>query len=305
MFLFLFILRIYYADCDAVLHLYQRYAKKPGPRLKGKIVWITGASSGIGEHLAYRLAQYGCKLVLSARRKDELERVKAQCMNLASNTYPLTFEEDFLVLPLDLTDFSIHKDCVDNVIRHFGQVDFLVNNAGLGQIGSSVQSSLDVDQTIMNVNVLGTISLTKAVLPHMMHKKAGRIVVISSASGVCASVPNLAAYTASKHALQGYFKTLRMEIHSSNVGITLVCPGLVYSDILKNALRENSQTRRDGTFPPTTIKTERCVNLITIAMVNCLDEVWIAIPTRLAELYLAHYLPMVGNWWIRRKNRNK
>lgn len=87
LFLFLFILRIYYADCDAVLHLYQRYAKKPGPRLKGKIVWITGASSGIGEHLAYRLAQYGCKLVLSARRKDELERVKAQCMS----TYQITW----------------------------------------------------------------------------------------------------------------------------------------------------------------------------------------------------------------------
>lgn len=81
LFVFLLLVRIYFSDCDAVLHFYERFAKKPEPRLRGKVVWITGASSGIGEHLAYRLAQCGCKLVLSARRKDELERVKAQCLS--------------------------------------------------------------------------------------------------------------------------------------------------------------------------------------------------------------------------------
>ena len=80
-FLLLFIVRIYFSDCDAVLHFYERFAKKPTKRLRGKIIWITGASSGIGEHLAYKLAQFGCKLVLSARRKDELERVKTQCLS--------------------------------------------------------------------------------------------------------------------------------------------------------------------------------------------------------------------------------
>ena len=80
-FLVLFITRIYFSDCDAVLHFYERFAKKPDKRLRGKIIWITGASSGIGELLAYKLAQFGCKLVLSARRKDELERVKSQCLS--------------------------------------------------------------------------------------------------------------------------------------------------------------------------------------------------------------------------------
>ena len=80
-FLLIFIVRIYFSDCDAVLHFYKRFAKKPDKRLRGKIIWITGASSGIGEHLAYKLAQFGCKLVLSARRKDELERVKTQCLS--------------------------------------------------------------------------------------------------------------------------------------------------------------------------------------------------------------------------------
>ena len=80
LFLLIFIARIYFSDCDTVLHFYTTFAKKPEPRLRGKVVWITGASSGIGEHLAYRLAQCGCKLVLSARRRDELERVKNQCL---------------------------------------------------------------------------------------------------------------------------------------------------------------------------------------------------------------------------------
>ena len=80
-FLILFVTRIYFSDCDAVLRFYERFAKKPDKRLRGKIIWITGASSGIGELLAYKLAQFGCKLVLSARRKDELERVKTQCLS--------------------------------------------------------------------------------------------------------------------------------------------------------------------------------------------------------------------------------
>jgi len=155
----------------------------------------------------------------------------------------------------------------------------------------------------MNINVLGTISLTKAVLPHMVRNKTGQIVVISSASGKCAAGRNMAAYAASKYALQGYFKTLRMEVYRDNIGITLICPGLVYSNMRKNTFRENLQTYRDSTFPPTTIKTERCVNLITIAMVNCLDEVWIAIPYRMFDLYLDQYLPYVRNWWVHWRNR--
>ena len=78
---FLHILRIYFTDCDAVLHFYERFAKPPDKRLRGKVIWITGASSGIGEHLAYKLTEFGCKLVLSVRRKDELDRVKNQCMS--------------------------------------------------------------------------------------------------------------------------------------------------------------------------------------------------------------------------------
>lgn len=172
-------------------------------------------------------------------------------------------------------------------------------------MGLSMDSDFDVVFPVLNTNVLGTISITKAVLPHMVQNRNGQIVVISSASGKCAPGPNMAAYSASKHALQGYFNTLRMEVHEKNVGVTMICPGLVFSNILRNAYRENLETRRDQVFPATTIKTERCVHLIIIAMANCLNEVWIAIPKRLVELYLAQYLPLVGNWWVHWKNRKR
>lgn len=115
----------------------------------------------------------------------------------------------------------------------------------------------------------------------------------------------MAAYAASKHALQGYFNTLRMEVYDKNVGVTMICPGLTYSNLFRNAYRENLETRRDLVLPPTTMKPERCAHLIVIAMANCLDEVWIAKPSRLLELYLAQYLPLVRDWWIQRNNRNR
>lgn len=105
--------------------------------------------------------------------------------------------------------------------------------------------------------------------------------------------------------LQGYFNTLRMEVYNKNVGVTMICPGLTYSNLFRNAYRENLETRRDLVLPPTTMKPERCAHLIVIAMANCLDEVWIAKPSRLLELYLAQYLPLVRDWWIQRNNRNR
>ncbi|XP_066025591.1 dehydrogenase/reductase SDR family member 7-like [Pocillopora verrucosa] len=198
LFVVLHILRIYFSDCDAVLHFYERFAKPPDKRLRGRVIWITGASSGIREHLAYKLTEFGCKLVLSARRKDELDRVKNQCLS----KFFFVFLLHRLVVPLDITNFASHEDCVTRALQQFGKIDFLVNNAGILQMGSSVNSDLDVDITVLNTNVQGTISLTKAVLPHMIGEGNGQIVVISSAFAKCAAGPNTAVYAASKHALQ-------------------------------------------------------------------------------------------------------
>ncbi|KAJ8308827.1 hypothetical protein KUTeg_013701 [Tegillarca granosa] len=170
------LLLILLGDCDLLLQIAERFAV-----LKGKVVWITGASSGIGEYLAYDLAKAGCRLVLSARRKEELERVKKQCL-LHASTSNIT-EGDIMVLPLDCLKLDTHQEAFDKVLEHFKQVDILVNNAGRSQRAEWISTSLEVDREMLELNVMGVLSLTKKVLPHMVKRKEGHIVNMSSVAG--------------------------------------------------------------------------------------------------------------------------
>lgn len=189
-----------------------------------KVVWITGASSGIGEALAVAFSQNGARLVLSARRAEELERVRQGCQN----------PDAHLVLPLDLTDLDATA-LTERVMAHFGQIDMLVNNGGVSQRGTVAETALDVDRRIMEINYFGAIALTKAVLPPMLAQGSGRMVVISSLSGKI-STARRSAYAASKHALHGFFNALRSEVYPSGIGVTLVCPGYVRTNLSRHAL---------------------------------------------------------------------
>ncbi|KAM7431586.1 Dehydrogenase/reductase SDR member 7 [Porites harrisoni] len=177
-------LLVKYQDGDFVLMIYKLIGENPAVALRGKVVWITGASSGIGEYLAYELAKCGCKLVLSARRKDELERVKKNCAAISLAIDP-SFKKDqeILVLPLDLQKFDTHEKLAQDVLKHFGKVDILVNNGGRGQFSLIRKTSLEVDRAILDLNTVGTISVTKAILPHMIERHEGQIVIVSSLSG--------------------------------------------------------------------------------------------------------------------------
>ena len=196
-----------------------------------KVVWITGASSGIGEALAKTFAKHKVKLVISARRADELERVKAETR---------LSDADILVLPLDVAEHNVFEGATKKVIERFGQIDILVNNAGLSHWSKIKDTSMDVIKTILNVNFLGGVGLTKAVLPYMLDKKKGNIVVISSILGHITS-PKQGAYNASKHALMGFFDTLRAEISCDGVKVLLVCPGFVRTNVAKNSLDRNGK----------------------------------------------------------------
>jgi dehydrogenase/reductase SDR family protein 7B len=196
-----------------------------------KVVWITGASSGIGEALAKTFSKQQVRLVLSSRREDELIRVKAAC------GLP---EEDILILPLDISDHGSLEAAVQTVIGRFGQIDILINNAGLSHWSKIKDTTLEVIKTILNVNFLGSVGLTKAVLPYMLDKKRGHIVVISSILGKIVT-PKQGAYNASKHALQGFFDTLRAETSGGGIKVLLVCPGFVRTNVAKNSLDRNGQ----------------------------------------------------------------
>ncbi len=196
--------------------------------LKGKRIWITGASSGIGEALAQACRVEGAELILSARRLSELERVAAKLATVDSSA-PITLQV------LDVSDTAAIPAVVTSVIQQTGGIDILINNAGISQRSYAVDTSLDVDRRIMEVNFFGTVALTKAVLPDMLARKSGMIIVISSISGKFGFYLR-SAYSASKHALHGFFESLRMEVWNEGIRVMLVCPGKIRTNISLNAL---------------------------------------------------------------------
>lgn len=195
-----------------------------------KVVWLTGASSGIGEALALAFSAAGAQLVISARRENELERVKNACAH----------PEKVMVLPLDLADSSNFTALTDQVIAAFSRIDILVNNGGLSQRSEAAETPLEIDRKIMEINYFGNVALTKAVLPHMQKRKAGHIVVISSIAGKFGFFLR-SAYSASKHALHGFYESMRLEEEKNNLLVTLVCPGRVRTAISMNALDIDGQ----------------------------------------------------------------
>jgi short-subunit dehydrogenase len=200
--------------------------------LAGKTVWITGASSGLGEALAHRFAQRGARLLLSARRVERLEGVKSALLS-----------HDVELLPLDLADHASLADKVNQALLRMGRIDVMVHNAGVGQRGLVSENSFAVDRHLIDVNFLGPVALTKALLPSMLAARTGHFVVISSVLGLM-SMKRRAGYCASKHALHGYFNALRAEVDELGVRVLLVCPGHIDSEFSQQALEGDG--RRHG-----------------------------------------------------------
>lgn len=194
--------------------------------MKNKKIWITGASSGIGEALALALAREGADLILSSRNLEKLEKVKEACLKYTSFC---------MVQLLDLSDTGSLDVVVENVMKKVGGIDILINNAGRSQRSLAKETSFDVDRSIMEINFFGVIKLTKLVLPYMLEKGTGHIVVVSSITGKF-GFPLRTAYSASKHAVQGYFESLRAELKADNIKVTIVSPGRVKTNISLNAV---------------------------------------------------------------------
>jgi short-subunit dehydrogenase len=191
--------------------------------INNKIIWITGASSGIGEALAYALAAKNCKLILSARNVSLLEAVKSKC-----NT-------EVVILPFDLSDFDHAKENVQKAIAAFGKIDVLINNGGVSQRSLIVETDLSVDKKLIEVDYLGTVAISKALLPHFIANKSGHFITVTSLMGKFGT-PYRSGYCAAKHALHGFFDVLRMEHQKHNIKVTLICPGFIQTNVAKNAL---------------------------------------------------------------------
>ena len=200
-----------------------------------QVVWITGASSGIGEALAVAFAKTGAKLVLSARRQEELDRVAALCTGA-----------EVFVLPMDLAKSDGFDALTAQVISRYGRIDVVVHNGGISQRSWVKDTAMEVHRRIMEVNYFGTVALTRAVLPSMLGNKRGQFVVISSVMGKVGT-PMRSAYAASKHALHGFFDCLRSEVAKEGLIVTMICPGFIATNVSKNALTaDGTPTNKTG-----------------------------------------------------------
>ena len=197
---------------------------------ENQVVWISGASAGIGEALALQFAAAQARLVLSARREPELERVRRLCADRG------LVPDQILVLPLDVTDFAAMPGAAAQVIQRFGRVDMLINNAGISQRSRCVDTDMDVYRRLMEVDVLGQIALTKQVLPRMIEQRSGHIAVTASVAGKVGA-PFRTGYCAAKHAVMGFFDALRAEVAQQGVRVTTITPGFIRTEISVNALR--------------------------------------------------------------------
>lgn len=189
----------------------------------GKVAWITGASSGIGEALAYALSAEGAQLILSSRRVGELERVRKACPNPGL----------VKVLPLDLGDAGALD--VRPALALFGHIDLMFHNGGISARSLAADTPLEVHRRVMEVDYFSYVALTRALLPHFLERRAGHFVVTSSVMGKLGT-PLRSAYAAAKHALHGYFDCLRAEVAHAGIRVTMLTPGYVRTEIALHAV---------------------------------------------------------------------
>ncbi|MFD2567107.1 SDR family oxidoreductase [Pseudotenacibaculum haliotis] len=255
-----------------------------------KVVWVTGASSGIGKALAVELSEQDALLIISSRNEEALKEVKAACK----------FPERVKVLPLDLEKHNDFEEKVKQAISWSGRVDILVNNGGISQRSFAKDTVIDVDKRIMNINYTGTVALTKALLPHFLERQQGHFVVTTSIVGKIGT-PLRSSYAASKHALHGFFDSLRAEVHENNIQVTLVCPGYVTTNVSINALQGDGTAQQ--TMDKATangIKPERFAKLMAKAIAQKKQEAYIAGAKEKLGVYVKRWVPKLYSYMVRK-----
>ncbi|MEQ8352444.1 MAG: SDR family oxidoreductase [Leptospiraceae bacterium] len=252
--------------------------------LNGKTAWITGASSGIGEATARALFQAGASVILSARSANKLESLQKELDPERKRS---------LVVPLDLADYNNLDSAVSTVQKQYGKVDYLVNNGGISQRSLARDASLSSVEQIFKVNALGTIALTTAAFS--MIQPSGRIITVTSVTGRFGT-PLRSSYSATKHALHGYFDSMRAEQKATGPGVSLIVPGFVNTSVSINALTSDGSAQ--GTMDPSTgsgLPPEAVARAILKAIRKGKDEIVIAGGKERFGLMLKRFAPGLLN----------
>ncbi|MBA2613748.1 MAG: SDR family oxidoreductase [Bacteroidetes bacterium] len=259
---------------------------------KDKVIWITGASSGIGEALALKLAKYEARLILSARREDELKRVGAltQLPDL-----------DLMILPFDLSDTKNASGLAAQVINKFGRIDILINNGGYSQRSEAIETPIEIDRQLMEVNYFSYVALTKAVLPYMKRQKTGHLVAISSIAGKFGFYLRT-SYSAAKHALHGFYESLRLETEKAGIKTLIVCPGKIKTNVSLNAVTSTGapHNKMDESHEEA-LSAEDCAKQIISGILNNKEEIYIG-GKEILMVKIKRFFPKLFSKLIRKQN---
>lgn len=254
-----------------------------------KTIWITGASSGIGKALALALSQYNCQLILSSRRKEALEVVKSQCKN----------PERIAILAFDLADYNQMEPIALKAIECFGTVDILINNGGISQRSLVIDTHIEVYKKLVDIDYLGTVALTKALLPHFVERQTGQFVTVSSVMGKFSS-PLRSGYCGAKHALHGFFDALRLEHDKDNIKVTMICPGFVNTDVARNALTgDGSQQQHQDASTQNGLDVDVFAQRMLKAIEKEKREVYIG-NKEIYGVHLKQFVPRFLHWYLLR-----
>jgi short-subunit dehydrogenase len=255
---------------------------------RDKNIWITGASSGIGEALAYELSNRGANLILSSRRKEALMEVKNNCKT-PSKVHIIT---------LDLAETDQLSGKAREALSIFGHIDYLFNNGGISQRSKAIDTKIEVIRKVMEINFFGSVALTKAVLPSMIERQSGHIVVTSSVMGKFGTRLR-SSYAASKHALHGYFDSLRQEHYDDNIHISLVCPGYIKTNVTKNALEgDGSKHNKMGKGQENGMPAEEFAKKLIPKILSEKEEIYIG-GKEIWGVYLKRFFPRLLNRMLR------
>lgn len=273
------IARILTSDVDLVTAAALRSLPLKGAFV-GDVVLITGASGGIGEALALEFSRGGAFVILAARREGELARVATLCLAAGAAGAD--------AVRLDVADTDSHEAFFSALLTRHARIDILCNNAGKSQRGLVARTSCAVDRDLFQLNVLGTISVTRRVLEHAL--AAGRPLRLLNTSSVAGKVgsPGAASYAATKHALNGFMDSLRMEYGWRGINVTNACPGPVESDLSLHALNETGGAH-GVREPGKRMTTHRAARAMVAALHANIEETWLATQPILLFLYVAQY----------------
>lgn len=254
--------------------------------MEGKVVWITGASSGIGKSLALLLAKNGVKLALSARRLDELQKVREDCL---LNSRGKLKEKDILALRMDVLEMEKHEEIFERVLKHFGHLDVLVNNAGRSQRAAWLDIELEVDRAIFELNVLSPVNLSRIVARYFVKKGIEGHIAVTSSMAALIPIPNMSSYIGVKSAINGYFHALRAE--HPQIKNTIYCVGPVFTNLPLEAFTAEPNQKCGKPAAPTErrLTSDKAAFYFAVAIANATSLNWSGLFPFTFLTYLTRY----------------